>query len=558
MKGISITLLLLLLSLPLLASEPTVDLKSLYEQIDNAIDSSMQYTASREKSIGSLRRDYNKAKTPRLKYDKAFMLYKEYKSYVNDSAIAYLNRCIAVATAINRQDLVGNCLSLMAFQCSSAGMYTEALEFLGRVQPQSLDNFGKCNYYIAYNHVYQELNYYTLVDNMHQTYINKCKQYIDSLTKYVDKNSEEYLQGNEIYLYDHKLYDKALEVNDRRMAKVVPGSHGYAIVAYYRYLIYNIQNKTDMAKYWLAKSSLADIKNAVMDQASLISLANILNQEGDIDRSYKYIRFAWECNTKFKTRMRNWQILPILSVIDNNYQQQIKKTNNDLFTFTVSIGIMALLLLALLLFARKQNRKLKIARNELSKINNKLATLNIELSKANEEIDLSNKQLSAANSHLKESNRIKEEYIGRFLSMCSQYVDKLDNYRKLVNRKMKNKEMDELFKMTRSDEFKEKELEELYTNFDSVFLHLFPNFVDDFNSLLTPDVQMHPKEPNTLNTGIRIFALIRLGIDDSSKIAEFLHYSVNTIYNYRARIKNGALRDREQFENKIKKLGLSQ
>ena len=119
---------------------------------------------------------------------------------------------------------------------------------------------------------------------------------------------------------------------------------------------------------------------------------------------------------------------------------------------------------------------------------------------------------------------------------------------------MKNKELEELFLLSKSTELKEKELEELFLNFDSVFLHLFPNFVNDFNDLLQPEVRVQPKEDNRLTTEIRIFALIRLGIEDSSKIAEFLHYSVNTIYNYRARIKNGAIGNREQFERQIKTL----
>jgi len=127
-----------------------------------------------------------------------------------------------------------------------------------------------------------------------------------------------------------------------------------------------------------------------------------------------------------------------------------------------------------------------------------------------------------------------------------------------VNKKMKNKELDELFRLSKSTELKERELEELYQNFDSVFLHLFPSFVDDFNALLKPETQVRPKEENRLTTEIRIFALIRLGIEDSSKIAEFLHYSVNTIYNYRARIKNGALDNRESFEQRVKQLELIQ
>jgi hypothetical protein len=150
---------------------------------------------------------------------------------------------------------------------------------------------------------------------------------------------------------------------------------------------------------------------------------------------------------------------------------------------------------------------------------------------------------------------VKEEYLGRFMSLCSQYIDKLDDYRKMVNKKMKNKELDELYRLSKSSELKEKEIEELLQNFDSVFLHLYPNFVEEFNALLQPELRFQKKDDNRLVTEIRIFALIRLGIEDSSKIAEFLHYSVNTIYNYRARIKNGALDNRESFERRVKMLG---
>ena len=120
---------------------------------------------------------------------------------------------------------------------------------------------------------------------------------------------------------------------------------------------------------------------------------------------------------------------------------------------------------------------------------------------------------------------------------------------------MKNKELDELYRLSKSTELKEKEIEELLQNFDSVFLHLYPNFVEEFNALLQPEMRFQKRDDNRLVTEIRIFALIRLGIEDSSKIAEFLHYSVNTIYNYRARIKNGALDNRESFERRVKMLG---
>ena len=293
-----------------------------------------------------------------------------------------------------------------------------------------------------------------------------------------------------------------------------------------------------------------------MDQAALLALAEVLNGEGQLERSYRYIRFTWECNNRFNTRMRSWQISPILTVIENNYQREMERNRQVLIGSVVVVSVLALLLVGVLFFLHRRNKQLALARNSLHDTNARLAALNDELQQANGQLSATNEQFAVLNSKLKEANSVKDEYIGRFLYLCSQYVDKLDNYRKMVNKKMKNKELDELFRISKSTELKEQEIEELNQNFDSVFLHLFPNFIDDFNALLVPEAQIHPKEENRLTTDLRIFALIRLGIEDSSKIAEFLHYSVNTVYNYRARIKNGAVGNREAFERQVKELGM--
>jgi len=178
-----------------------------------------------------------------------------------------------------------------------------------------------------------------------------------------------------------------------------------------------------------------------------------------------------------------------------------------------------------------------------------LSTLNAQLS------DL-NSQLRDANLKLNESNRVKDEYVGRFIHLCSFYIDRLDEMRKRVNKMVKSHDLDALVRFTGDSALRDNNLNELYEMFDTTFLHLFPNFVDDFNALLRPECRITPPAPGTLNTDLRIFALIRLGIEDSSRIAEFLHYSVNTIYNYRAKIKNGSIADRDTFESRVKSLGM--
>ena len=369
---------------------------------------------------------------------------------------------------------------------------------------------------------------------------------------------------------------EAMSINDEWMKTVEPGSHPYALVALYRYIEYKLQRDTIQMLYWLTESVLADIRNAAMDQGSMWELANELMLSGDVDRASRYISYTsdcanrygsrqrnWpsryisytsDCANRYGSRQRNWQIAPLLTHIANEYKSQSERTTSQLWGALAVISILALLLLGALFFVHSRNTQLHVARNDLKTSNDELASANSLLASQKDELAALNGQLSMVNNQLTESNRVKEEYIGRFMSLCAQYIDKLDNYRKMVNKKMKNKELDELFQISKSTELKEKELEELYENFDTVFLHLFPNFVDDFNALLQPEMQIHPKEENRLTTDIRIFALIRLGFEDSSKIAEFLHYSVNTIYNYRARIKNGALGNREQFENKVKTL----
>lgn len=522
----------------------------LYERLDAAIRHSPEYVAAHERVIGGLRAKYTKVNGDMRKYDLAFKLYEEYKSYMNDSAFVYLDRCIKIAERMKREDLRGNSIILKALQCSKSGMYTEALGLLKRVSPRQLDHAGLSNYYMAHTHVYGELGAYTKINSMREEYKKLAVAYDDSLYAVADKNSEDYLFRKEMDAYGRKDYARALAINDHRMRNTRRYSPEYAIVAYYRSVIYRTKDNPQMAKHWLVESAIADIRSSVMDQGAMWNLANILSKEGDSERSYKYIRFTSDCNNRFNTRMRNWQISPVLSMIDYNYQKQISHTNTELKVFVVITSLMSLLLLWFVFYGYVQNKRLSVARNAQVKAN-------AELEKLNKRLEVYNNQLSSYNERLNESNRIKEEYIGRFLSMCSKYVDKLDDFRRMVNRKIKAGETDDLYVMTKSTELKDRELNELYANFDSAFLNLFPNFVNDFNAMLKPEECAHPTDENSLTTALRIFALIRLGIEDSSKIAEFLHYSVNTIYNYRARVKNGALTDRDSFEKRVKEMGIN-
>ncbi len=544
-----LTIIMTLLSVVAIAQND--DIRSLLQQIDEAIEQSPQTVSSYEQQIEETRRQYRQTHQPEEKYQLAFRLYEQYKSFMNDSALHYLNEAEIQAARQGKSAEVGNCRALKAFQYSTVGYYNEALAFLKSIDKQQLDSIGLRNYYQSQMHVYGELGYYSIIPSMKEQYFKLQTTYRDSLFTLIDHQDQDYLMYRIQELNSRGNKEEARKISDQWIRQVSPDSRDYAIACYYRWLS---SEEPEESMYWVAQSGLSDVSHGVMDQAALLSLAELLNDKGDLDRSYRYIRFTWDCNNRFNTRMRSWQITPILNVIEKNYQKAVERNTKGLTMSIVAVSALALLLLIALFIVHRRREQLASARNALHESNAQLSTVNAQLSAQKDELSALNAQLSTLNSQLTESNRVKEEYIGRFMSLCAQYIDKLDNYRKMVNRKMKNKELDELFQISKSTELKEKELEELYENFDTVFLHLFPNFVDGFNALLQPEMRIHPKGENRLTTDIRIFALIRLGFEDSSKIAEFLHYSVNTIYNYRARIKNGALGNREEFETRVKML----
>lgn len=526
------------------------NIKDLYEQLDQAIEQSQYYINQKESRITKIKKQSRKGHTPPQLLTAYYKLYEEYKTYKSDSSIYYIHQAIDLAKRNNMKSDITKLRSLLALQYSTSGAFTEALHVLQSIDKKTLNNSNKKDYYIAFYHVYGELGFTNInIDTeLSQEFYSKQDCYRDTLFSILSPNSEDYLMRKEVLLTNQNKLKEALKINDIRLSKCKKGSHEYGIVAYYRYLIYRSLKDEDMVKYWLLQSAICDVKCAINDQASLWILAEILSKEKDVERSYKYINFSWKANKKFCTRIRSWQISPVLGTIDHNYQAELKKANHRLIFAIICVSLLVIALALLTFYVNKQKSYLSNARNELKKTNTQLEELNNKLSSTNG-------MLKASNDKLNESNGVKEEYIGQFLGVCSHYIDKLDKMRLNVNKMVKNKQYNELYSMTKSSEVKEQELEELYANFDKVFLNLFPNFVEDLNGLLKEECQIHLSSPNKLSAIVRVFALIRLGIDDSTKIAEFLHYAVNTIYNYRAKLRNGALNDRNEFEKKVRELG---
>lgn len=562
---------MLFLAPALLASENALragenkETEALYDSLDNAIAQTAQYVKLREARIAQLEGKLKKARSPKAQYDLAYALFVEYRSYKNDLAMKYINRCIDIAHKSGNPQQEGNAKALLAFQESTTGDYAESYNVLKTIDPQQLDSAGLRNYYWAYQHLYGEMTYYANVDFLRKYYREKYEGYIQMAESLLQPTDDRYLQLQETRLRDSGNMKEALKINDKRLALAVLGSHEYAIVTFYRAIIYKVYNRTEDACHYLLLSAISDVKLAVMDQGSLWELANLLGvaakaNEQQLARSYDYIKFAWQSATIFNTPIRSRQIMPVLTTIEESYQKQLATTNRNLKIAICWTVLLVLLVLGLLFYVNKQRQRIaaahhkqKLTNRELQNANERLEKAVQQLNAANEQLNAANESLNQVNEDLNESNKMKEVYIGRFLRLCAVYVDKIETMRKRVIKLVKARELTKLLTMMQTDH---EYVGELYDHFDSAFLKLFPNFVEEFNALLKPEERIVLEDDRKLSTTIRIFALIRLGIEDSSKIAEFLHYSVNTIYNYRAKVKNGVLCDREEFENKVKMIGM--
>ena len=326
-------------------TEEPVDLDALYRQIDDAISQSPAYVAERERQIADWRKRLYKEENLEKSIHIAEELFRLYESYKNDSALYYAEVCIAVADSLRRPDLAGRFRSMLAYQCSNADLFTEAIEELHSVKKSALDSMGLVEYYHAWMHVYGELGSNTQRQAMRLKYFGQQDAYRDSVLMVADEDSEEWLHLKVDILCARQLYQDALELSSKWLQKVTDNTHEGAYAAFYRSMVYNRLKNHDMTCYWMGKSALDDIRCAVMNQASLLFLAEHLADDGDTGRAYRYAEFAKKCNQTFCPRLRTYQVDPVISVIEKNSQAKQARANRILIIASI---VMALLIIALI------------------------------------------------------------------------------------------------------------------------------------------------------------------------------------------------------------------
>lgn len=506
---------------------------SLLAVLDKTFEKEQQYDRQKEQAILSLKLELAQCETSEALHDAYFQLFKEYEAYIFDSALYYVQAHLEISEKEPDIYWINECKMQLARMYSTFASFYEARALLKSIDKSTLGVEQLGAYYNSFAELYTYWNEYSSNDE-HLKYKSLRDAYQDSALLVLAKGT---------YSYDINYGRKCIDMGQIKEAEktLLPylsqresNTRDYAILTSLIAEIYELSGDLDRQKEYLTRSAIADIQASVKENVSLGKLAYLMLDEGDVSRSNRYIKKSMDDANFYNARLRNVQISRILPIIDTAFQQDRERFQKKLQLTIVIIVILSLFLACVIFYLFRQMKKLAVTRREVIQ---------------------ANKELKKINSRLSETNQIKEEYIGRFLNQCSVYIEKLEAYRKALNKKAATRKLDELYDMLKSSQIIEDELKEFYLNFDSTFLNLFPDFVEQFNELLDKEDRIVPKQDNSLTVELRIFALMRLGITDSAKIADFLRYSITTIYNYRSKYRKKSVVPNDKFEEKIMKIG---
>lgn len=505
---------------------------SILHELDETIDLKNTYHKQRDMKITQLKKQLSSTDNLHKQYTLCGDLFSEYLHYRADSALYYVNEREKVQDKLDIPDLKTEVMINRAEALGIIGMYSDALEVLkqidsGKIQSEETRSY----YYHTFRAFYGWLADFTPDQICKNGYLKKTDAYRDSILLY-----SKYELNNEIVRAEQDALtgrpDRAIVVLDSLRNTDLSMQHR-AYVNYTLYEAYGAKKDTLHQIYYLACAAITDFKMAVREYASLQKLARLVYERGDLERAYRYLTCSMEDAVTSNARLRYIEVTEFYPIIDKVYKARERQKNELSRNMLISVSILAFLLIVATFYLYYWNKKLSVMRRHLYN---------------------ANRQLVTTNRNLEQTGRIKEVYIARYLDRCVSYLEKLEQYRRSLEKLAMASKTQELFKAIRSEQFIRDERRNFYNEFDKSFLDLFPNFVTDFNNLLADDGKVYPKPGELLNTELRIFALIRLGVTDANSIAHFLGYSLATVYNYRSKIRNKAVGDKERFEQDVMNL----
>ena len=543
--------LLFMLMLPLFA-QGKADEKKLLERIDYMIDNDKHYQDMKEKELKHLKQqafDAEDAKTQLLFLDS---IYRAYSAYRYDSAYAYMKRGLELAQKCNDTYYITLNQINRAAILSVRGFYGQAEVLLEALNPDAMPQKLKLYYYFTYAWLYNYWESYAKNSDYAEEFHIKKKHYMNLLLQNFDEENKktayyQYLKGEYIYL-DNPTSKETLSHYLKAIKMSPAKTRIHAMAAYGAARYYKLTGKLNLYEEYLVEASVSDGLCQLKETVALQKLAYFLfkKDENNSKLAAKFIQHTMEDAQFFNNRLRMMEISNILPVIAAANQQAAERSRARILTGFITVCAALIIILILAFVNNRQKNKLKKNKQEIEEQNEKQKEMNSQLSEMNS-------QLSDLNQKLIETNIKRETYMRLFMDISAAYISKLADYRKLVSRKIKANQTTDLLKSLNTRKMEEDEAQMFYNRFDKAFMELYPGFVTELNKLLLPESQLEVPTTHTLTTEIRIYALMRLGVTDSQEIATLLHYSTQTIYNYKSGMRAKAI-NRDTFESDVNRL----
>lgn len=564
-----ITIILLVISICGASAKSSAALNSslstqqLLDSLDSSLGKSAAYTAEKERRISSLRRRLSQTANPEQRFWICRNLVDEYSSYNSDSALHYIDASTAVGRQTGRREWVDEMNLNRAYIYAATGLLSEAESALNEVDPRQMTPALASEYYNRLLFVLTHKDQYLGKNSLTRPYSERAKAMLDSVSRLMQPSDPQYIW----FLAWRSMTDpaktrEAIPVVEKALESSTYSTREEAMNAWILSRLYELTGNSDMMMRYLILSAIADVRTSNKEIASLEEISNRLYQSNDLERANDYISLCLQLANDYKSRVRVGRLADLQYHITKAYSQRNDRQRRKLNVYFIIALVFAAGLAVAMLILYKQSRRIHRSKTELDRSNAQLNSKVEELSQtrrqlkeANDRLEILYRNVRDEAGELAASNDAKERYIADIFAICSDYISKLDEFRRNIYRKIVAHNFDEVKELTKSHELSHGEIKELYQNFDSIFLKVYPNFVDDFNTLLRPDERVAMKKPGVLTTELRIYALVRLGINDSVKIARFLHCSTQSVYNARMKMRNKSDISKEQFAEAVRRLG---
>ena len=511
--------------------------QALYHTLDSLIANYNQLTAEKERRVTNIKDGVRGIKlSPEQQYDLNQRLYDEYVAYKFDSAFYYIEKNVNALSASADHDRFAASAVRMAHILAVTGLFDRARRLLDKVNPDSISDQQKIAYYTQQS----ELNLYrsemAQFTNYFYDYIKRAQYYRQLVMQIAPKDSYDYVFNRATYICEAGDTEEAIRILEAYLNKTEQGTRIYSIITSTLAFFYQNKGVSEKQEYYLLLS-------AIRENNSLRSLSELLMDRGNYDDAYRYLLQAISEAKFYGSRIRLMQVGRMAPQILQLYDAERTRTQQRTSLLLMVISFISIILAGIIVYTLILYRKKHAAGLKIIEMNKMLAS--------------HSEEIESVNTQMKEANRIKEEYIGRFLELSSQLISDSEQRLKQLNRLARERKLEELYAELKTMEPVNKGIRKFHSHFDTAFLNIYPNFISEVNNLLNPECRFDVEQDGTpvkhLSTELRVLALIRLDITDNQEIADILRSSITTIYTYRSKIKARAI-NKESFEDDVRKI----